>query len=382
MKIFILSHDLSSNCLGRAAVFAHLLRDDHHVEIVGPAFGADVWYPFRKPGVPVRKVEGEIFWPHHTEVVQRLLDKIRCDLMIAIKPRPTSYGIALMKRAIRRIPILLDIDDWEMAFYADRDWRSWPTDTLLRRPNSPLHTQLLEAAIPQADAISVASHKLRNRFGGTIIPHARDATLFDPSRYDGPALKEQYGLGAFRLLVFVGTPRPHKGLEDLYELLKDLPEDVHLLIVGATNAPDAYEEELRDQGGPRVHLLKAQGLERIPAHLAMADLIVVPQDESRVSKHQLPAKLIDAMAMARPIVASSIGDIPRILSDGAGRTFPPGDQAALSQAVREVLDSPDQARRMGQRARERFLQKYSLDAVRPRLAKLLAGIEPRTKTSH
>jgi hypothetical protein len=110
--------------------------------------------------------------------------------------------------------------------------------------------------------------------------------------------------------------------------------------------------------------------------------VVIPQQMMAGSVGQLPAKLIDAMASGRPVVSTAVGDIPRWLAEGAGVVVPPGNVPALAQAIQSLLDKPEEAATLGQRARVRFQRYGSFAAVRPRLVRLaadmIAGRSPGT----
>lgn len=382
-RIFILSHDLSHNCLGRAVVLAKALERSYEVEIVGPCFGPDIWFPCRDAGITYRKVEGEIFLPQFTSLFARLLDKLKGDAVIAVKPRPTSFGVALMHRALTRRPILLDIDDDEMAFYDGDDWRQWERKVLLRRPNSPLYTAMLESAIPTADRISVATRALQDRYGGVYLPHVKDPAALDPARFKPDEIRSRRGFEpGEKLVVFAGSPRLHKGLDVLLEALNILGrDDVKLVVIGASNDPeDSLEIDLRRRGGERLHLLKQVPMAELPEALAMADLVALPQSAAPAARAQTPSKLFDAMSMALPIVASDVSDIREVLDDGsAGMLVPPGDAGALAAAIGEILESPGRARAMGDRARARLIERYSIDAARPAIEELIEGLPRRVR---
>jgi glycosyltransferase involved in cell wall biosynthesis len=85
-------------------------------------------------------------------------------------------------------------------------------------------------------------------------------------------------------------------------------------------------------------------------------------------------KMVDAMALECPIVATAVGDIPAWLGDGAGLIVPPGDSRALAAAIEYLLDRPDAAAALGTRARERFLRYGSITSVRARLLPLVADL--------
>ena len=373
MRVFIISHDLSHNCLGRAVLLAHLLGVRHEVEIVGPCFGPDIWFPCRR-AFKYRKVDGEIFLPQYTHLFARLIDKLKGDVVLAVKPRPTSFGVALLHRELTGRPIWLDVDDDEMAFYDEEDWRSWDRKILLRRPNSPLYTMLLQSQIPGADAITTASQTLRSRYGGALLPHVKDHEVLDPEKFDAVEERAKRNLPAGeKLILFAGLPRAHKGLDLLLSALQKLDrDDVRLVIVGATNDPDdPIETRLRKIGGERLYLLKQTAIGELPAVLSMADLVVLPQRATAVGRAQIPSKLFDAMSMALPIVATDVSDAAEVLDGGCGRIVPPGDETAMAEAIGDVLESPDEAKRMGRKARKRLIERYSFAAVQDQVDDIL-----------
>ena len=116
----------------------------------------------------------------------------------------------------------------------------------------------------------------------------------------------------------------------------------------------------------------------VPRVLAAADVVAVPQRATTDTLGQVPAKLIDAMAMARPIVTTDVSMIPAIL-DGCGAVVPPGDPRALAGAIARLLADPASAGDLGRRARQRCVARYSFTAARAILFPLIdevAGARP------
>src|ERR1051326_2979181 len=69
-----------------------------------------------------------------------------------------------------------------------------------------------------------------------------------------------------------------------------------------------------------------------PRHLVAADFVAVPQPATTDTVGQVPAKIFDAMALARPIVSTAVSMIPEML-DGCGVLVPPGDAVALAASL-------------------------------------------------
>lgn len=75
-----------------------------------------------------------------------------------------------------------------------------------------------------------------------------------------------------------------------------------------------------------------------------------------------PMVVLEAMASGTPVVASSVGGVPDLLSEGpAGWLVPPGNPEALGAALRHALDDRDEARRRAERARSRALDAYAVE---------------------
>lgn len=74
--------------------------------------------------------------------------------------------------------------------------------------------------------------------------------------------------------------------------------------------------------------------------------------------------IVEAMAAARPVVATAVGGIPEIVVDGdTGLLVPPGDSVALAAAIERLLRDPAYARSLGERGRLRARQKFSIESA-------------------
>jgi glycosyltransferase involved in cell wall biosynthesis len=358
VKISVLAFDLSDNATGRADLLARLLAHKYAVEVVGPRFGADIWPPARGGAIPHRALPGARY-PAFAARLQELARLADGDVLLASKPRATSFGVALLARRQRPRPLVLDIDDWELGFfYRSGLWGRLGRALNVGNPNGLPWTWAMERLVGRADALTVGSRFLEQRFGGTLLPHVRDTDAWDPARVDAAAARASLGAGDARIVMFLGTPRGHKGVEDLVDAMEGV-SSARLVIIGA---------ELEH---PRVRRWAAHGVivrgpvpfDDVPRYLAAADVVAVPQRATSDTLGQVPAKLFDAMAMARPIVSTSVSMIPEIL-EGCGMLVPPGEPRALRAVLETLLADPDRARELGRRARARCIERYSFTAAR------------------
>ena len=158
-------------------------------------------------------------------------------------------------------------------------------------------------------------------------------------------------------LLFVGNSEDrNKGIRSLFEALRTLQENVpfHLTVVHRPRSRQTprLAQQLGLHG--RVTFLEALSREELVREYNRAQVVVCP---SLYEGFGLPAA--EAMACGTPVVATTAGALPEIVADGAtGVLVPPGDVAALAEAIRTLLEEPERCRSMGEagvrRVRERF----------------------------
>lgn len=365
MKVSLLAYSLSHNCVSRSYLLAELLAPNYDIEIVGPTDG-EIWGPVQGT-YEFHGVEMDSTIPGVARNIDDLLDAATGDVIYACKPRMTSYGVGLLKRRQTDRPLLLDIEDWEsgLAFGPHPKFVRYALGlTNLTDLNSFYYTRLLEHLTGLADSVTVSNTFLQNRFGGQLIPHVRDTDQFDPDRFDEDALRDEFDLPRDELLVvFAGTPRQYKGVEDLISAVRLLNrDDIRAVIVGA---PDSeYTDTLREMGGDDLILRGPQPFDEMPKWNAVADIVAAPQHLRPGTKGQMPAKVYDAMALAKPVVATAVSDIPEVLED-CGIVVDPESPDQLAEAFSELADNPSKRSRLGRRARQKCVEKYSYAAMIP-----------------
>ncbi len=372
-KITILNFDLSDNSLGRAYILAQALSVDYDVKIVGPARKGEIWEPLRNSDIKMIQLPHRKF-PRLFCEIPSILKAIDGDLIYAVKPRFTSFGFGIVKKFFSKTPLMLDIDDWEIGFYLKKKfWSRLLKFMNLANPNGLFWTWVMQFFIPYADGITTVSTFLQNKFGGEIIPHAKDTAILDPKRFKNNVLKKQLGISGKRVVMFLGTPRAHKGVEDALKAVLMIGDpNVIMLIVGANLAGD-YEKSLTEMGGDSLLMIGKIPLGDVPRYLMLADIVVIPQRQSPDTVGQLPSKLFDAMAMARSIISTRVSDIPQILGN-CGIIVNPETVEGMSRAIKWILDNPEQAAHMGMQARLRCVELYSLASIRKKAAKLVKEV--------
>lgn len=97
----------------------------------------------------------------------------------------------------------------------------------------------------------------------------------------------------------------------------------------------------------------------VPDLVAAADMVCLPSDSEA-----LPMSILEAMALARPVVATDVGGTPEQIDHGrTGLLVAPGDVAGVTSALLELAADPERARRMGELGRERQRERFDGDAM-------------------
>lgn len=363
VKISLLCFDLSDNSLGRAALLAQALSRYYDVELVGPAKSGSIWSPLSDTKLPVKQFPWKRY-PAFFRTLREILQSVDGDILYACKLRPTSFGIALLKKLQTGKPLLVDIDDWELGFfYHSGFWGKVGRFLNLSNPNGLPYTWLMEKLLRFADGITVSNHFLRKRFSGEILYHCRDTSVLDPTKYDSAEVKQKLGLEGKKIIMFLGTPRGHKGVEDLIaSMVQVRAHDAHLVIVGG-NA-DSFPQN------DRVTVVAKVPFTELGEYLSTADIIVVPQRQTSDTVGQMPAKLFDAMAMGKPIITTPVSDIPEVLGD-CGYFVEPGNVSQLAETIDYVFEHEGEALLKGRKARARCIELYDLKVLEKQLLGLM-----------
>ncbi|NET35721.1 MAG: glycosyltransferase family 4 protein [Cyanothece sp. SIO1E1] len=388
-KISLLVSDLSSSGSGRwgGAVRPFLLYQalkqlDYDVEIIGFVSSDN---PEPISGLESATTVVKIYtYPKFISSLNQILKKINGDVVYASKLKPTSFGPALLKKLRTRCPVMLDIDDWELSWHGGDNWRYHPkfkqlmrdilkSDGALRNPDHPLYLNWIERLVPYADVVTTHTQFMQTRFGGVYLPNGKDTSLFDPSQYDPAASRIRYGLSGLRILMFPGAPRPYKGVEDVLAALDYLNQpDLRLVIVGGSPYDD-YDQALMQKWGRWIIKLPKYPVKQMPDVVAAAHIVVVPQRDTPETRAQFPLKLTDGMAMAKPVLATAVGDIPKILGE-TGYLVKPGSPQQIAEQIEWIFQHLDAANERGMRARARCIEHYSIEAMANVLSRAMESL--------
>lgn len=191
------------------------------------------------------------------------------------------------------------------------------------------------------------------------IPTGVDPGKFAPG-IDGSRIRQEFGIppGAF-LVSMIGVLRSWKRHDlflDAVRILKGRNVPVRALVVGEGPRREVITAEIREKGIPDVAMLTGFR-EDIPDILAASDAVVLPSDRFE----GVPQVILQALAQARPVVASPVGGIPEVVLDGkTGFLCPPGDVRAYAGALERLAGDPQLRDRMGKDGRQLVLSSHTV----------------------
>jgi mannosyltransferase len=212
----------------------------------------------------------------------------------------------------------------------------------------------------------------------TVIPHGVDADRYAPpadraAAYAQTGLPGRYAIGCF------GRVRAQKGsdvfVQAMCRLLPRYPDFAAVLVGAVTAEHTSFANDLKKR-------IEAAGLQSriiITGELPIED---VQRWYQRLTIYAFTSRnegfgltLIEAMSAGAALVASRAGAAELVVEDGVtGVLMPPGDVDALVAALEPLMRDPAAAAQMGERARARVLEKFSLDAEAAGIAEVYRSL--------
>jgi glycosyltransferase involved in cell wall biosynthesis len=184
-----------------------------------------------------------------------------------------------------------------------------------------------------------------------IVANGIDVSQY-PARQDGRPI---------RRIVTVANLRKEKAHEVLLEaaaLVMRRFADIELLFVGDGPRRSELEAIARQHGVDRQTRFLGHR-EDVPAILADSDLFVLPS-----RSEAMPNAVLEAMAAGLPVVAARVGGLPEIVDhQRSGVLVAPDDPRALGFAMLDLIQWPEHAYALGQKARETIVRDYSFERM-------------------
>ncbi|MCE3290371.1 MAG: putative UDP-alpha-N-acetylglucosamine 3-alpha-N-acetyl-L-fucosaminyltransferase, partial [Caulobacter sp.] len=283
------------------------------------------------------------------------------DLVISTSPHFFSglagYGLSRARKA----PWVLEIRDiWPDSIVAVGAAKPSPLLTAIAR--------LARWAYHKSDRIVSVSPGFSEHFSNYGVPPAKVTLAANgvevkplAARTDPAAVPELAALAGRFIVAYMGTFGMAHGLQtvlDAAELLKDDPR-IGFLLAGSGAERDLLFARQAERGLTNVVLLDQQPRARVAELWSAADASIVHLKDKPVFETVIPTKLLEGMAMAKPILLGVRGQAQAIVEAAdAGVTFPPENAPALADAIVSMAQDPAGSRRLGENGRRYVLANF------------------------
>jgi len=177
-----------------------------------------------------------------------------------------------------------------------------------------------------------------------------------------------------RVVGFLGRLDEEKGIRELAEVARRLPDDITFRFVGDGDLREWLEGELNDEiEAGRVELAGWVDHDDVPAQLNDLSLLVLPSQPTE----GLPTTILEALACGTPVYASPVSGVPDVVREGeTGFLIDSREPAALASGIERILARDDRTA-LSERGRELVDSEYSFEAATARYSAILSGLGRR-----
>ncbi len=225
------------------------------------------------------------------------------------------------------------------------------------------------------------------------IPHSKILTIyngvalavFDPDASEAQGTpytyKQMFGIAqtdrVIGIVATLNTIKEHKTIVDALPRIQEHIPEIRCMFVGRDDLHGEIQRYVRKKQLEDTIIFT--GCRRdIPQILSMFEVFLLPS-----LWEGLPMSILEAMAMKKPVIATSVGGIPELVDHKrTGLLIPPNDPEALSDAVIFLLSNPAIAVNMGLAGYERVQQEFSIQTVVTKTETVYDQLIERTFATH
>ncbi len=356
----------------------------HEVEVVAPRHPDGLaetehlggrWHFYdvtsRKPGRPFRNRE----W---LRVSADAFDELHAARPFDVVHSESTSALGLLRRGVhRRVPVAAKFHGNYLGLASATIRRGLRDSGLTPRVREAKHLVWLtvghvvppdvvrfracEAMVPSRQQVdrTVRSYLLE-RSRVHVVPNGIATEEFKPGPRD--EARKRLGLGAEPILLCVGRLARDKGFATAIGALGHAADaDARLVILGSGPELPLLEQSAWKVGvSDRVDFLGAKPRAEVADYLAAADVFLFPTERDEAA----PLVPLEAMAASLPVVASTVGGGAELIEPGkSGLLVAPTAVGAWASAIDSLLADEALRRRMGEAARERILENYTIEAM-------------------
>lgn len=308
-------------------------------------------------------------YPFYLKNTLAILRRLKPKTIHALKPNLYSYVPALIHTKTSNCKIVFDCDEWDSLTLKDAGFPHYQIK---------LAEKLAHSALKRANAIIVANELIKNEKipkqyheKTFYVPNGVDTNEFKPATQTSKknAKRETSAENKFNLF-YLGTLYKEQQVQPIIEAAKKMEnDDVQFTFIGPGNI-----EQIKKTLGTHAKKCVFTGFverKKIPEMLAKADVLLAPFPNLPSLRYASNMKVFEYMAMQKPIIASEVGEMPRVLENGkAGYLTEPGNAKEIIGAIEEIMQNPRKAEAKAKLARKLAVEKYDWKKLAKKVKKI------------
>ena len=286
----------------------------------------------------------------------------RCDVVIATSPQLLCALGGYLVSVLKWKPFVLEVRDL------------WPKQIIdLGAVRSPVIIGLLSwlemflyrrarivVTVAKATEREIASRGIPAEKVYTVT-NGIDENFFVPKDRETP-LRRQYGWSGKTVIMYIGTHGLSQGLATILDTahLLRAREDLHFVFAGTGAEREMLMAKAQEMHLGNTTFLPMQSKDDMPDFYASADICLVPLKRREVFLYNIPSKMFEIMACARPIVLGVLGQAKELLEEAqAGVAVEPENPAAYADAIVALAGDPALRAVYGKSGREYVVAQHT-----------------------
>lgn len=227
-----------------------------------------------------------------------------------------------------------------------------------------IYNRLDRLVLKRFNAIAAVADAVRERLLASGIAPARIKTIangVDVEAFERSQSVPAPEISGGKIIGVVARLDLQKGFEFLFSAVRELSRSFPgIKVVISGEGPDRQAiEQMIERDGLRNSVVLAGQQSDMPGVYAAMDVFVLPS-----LNEGLPMTVLEAMAASRPVIATRVGAVPRVVRDGeTGLLVNPGDAAALRDAIARLLTDPDLCQRMSTQAHDWVQRNFTSEVM-------------------
>ena len=296
------------------------------------------------------------------------------DIVIGTSPPMFQAVSAWLIATVRRCPFILEVRDLWPDFAVDLGiLRNRALIFFAHKLELFLYSRASEIIV---NSPSYREHLLNRGIPKTqisVIPNGVDTSMYSPEDA-GEAFRRDHGVPGRFVVMYAGSLGLANDIDCLLRTAARLRHraDMVFVIVGDGKELPRLRSEADSLHLNNVHFVPAQSKQCMPSVLAGADVCVATLKNVPMLRTTYPNKVFDYMAAGRPTVVAIDGPIREVIGKSQGGIcVPPGDDAALSEALLALYESPGLREQISQSARSFVIAHFDRALQAKQLAEIL-----------